>query len=305
MTIETAPAPARRPTPPSARGSSAASSRRARRTSATTSARSATTSRLQAEYDTIYCIVDYHALTSLHDPDALRARTREMAAALVALGLDPDRCILFVQSHRPEHTELAWLLVTVTPVSWLERTPDLQGEEARTSPTTSTTACSRTRSCRPPTSSSTRRRCVPGRQGPGRAPGAVARDRPRASTDLRRDLPRAAGGLHRGAGRARHGRRPEDEQVDRQHHRDPRPTPDVIRRQVMSMVTDTQRILRTDPGPAGGLQRLPAAPLLRRRLRDDLGRRADGADRLRRHQAAARRADHRATTPRPASATRS
>ena len=79
--------------------------------------------RLQAEYDTIYCIVDYHALTSLHDPDALRARTREMGAALVALGLDPDRCILFVQSHRPEHTELAWLLMTVTPVSWLERTP--------------------------------------------------------------------------------------------------------------------------------------------------------------------------------------
>ena len=46
-----------------------------------------------------------------------------MAAALLALGLDPERCTLFVQSHRPEHTELAWLLATVTPVSWLERTP--------------------------------------------------------------------------------------------------------------------------------------------------------------------------------------
>jgi tryptophanyl-tRNA synthetase len=46
-----------------------------------------------------------------------------MAAGLLALGLDPDRCTLFVQSHRPEHTELAWLLMTVTPVSWLERTP--------------------------------------------------------------------------------------------------------------------------------------------------------------------------------------
>ena len=79
--------------------------------------------RLQWEYEAIYCIVDYHALTSLHDPDALRLRTREMAATLVALGLDPDVCILFVQSHRPEHTELAWLLATVTPVSWLERTP--------------------------------------------------------------------------------------------------------------------------------------------------------------------------------------
>src|SRR4029077_13828203 len=78
---------------------------------------------LQAEYEAIYCIVDYHALTSTHEPDVLRERTREMAAGLLALGLDPDRCTLFVQSHRPEHTELAWLLCTVTPVSWLERTP--------------------------------------------------------------------------------------------------------------------------------------------------------------------------------------
>ncbi len=79
--------------------------------------------RLQSEYEAIYCIVDYHALTSTHDAERLRRQTREMAAALLALGLDPDRCTLFVQSHRPEHTELAWLLMTVTPVSWLERTP--------------------------------------------------------------------------------------------------------------------------------------------------------------------------------------
>ena len=79
--------------------------------------------KLQSEYEAIYCIVDYHALTSLHDADRLRRQTREMAAALLALGLDPERCTLFVQSHRPEHTELAWLLATVTPVSWLERTP--------------------------------------------------------------------------------------------------------------------------------------------------------------------------------------
>jgi tryptophanyl-tRNA synthetase len=79
--------------------------------------------RLQWEYEALYCIVDYHALTSLHDPEALRVRTREMAATLIALGLDPERCILFVQSHRPEVTELAWILTTVTPVSWLERTP--------------------------------------------------------------------------------------------------------------------------------------------------------------------------------------
>ena len=79
--------------------------------------------RLQWDYEATYCIVDYHALTSTHDAARLRRQTREMAAALLALGLDPERCTLFVQSHRPEHTELAWLLATVTPVSWLERTP--------------------------------------------------------------------------------------------------------------------------------------------------------------------------------------
>jgi tryptophanyl-tRNA synthetase len=86
--------------------------------------------RLQSEYEAIYCIVDYHALTSTHDAERLRRQTREMAAALLALGLDPDRCTLFVQSHRPEHTELAWLLMTVTPVSWLERTPTYKEKKA-------------------------------------------------------------------------------------------------------------------------------------------------------------------------------
>ena len=70
--------------------------------------------KLQWEYEAIYCIVDYHALTSLHDPDALRERTREMAATLVALGLDPERCILFVQSQVPEHAQLAWVLGCIT-----------------------------------------------------------------------------------------------------------------------------------------------------------------------------------------------
>lgn len=89
--------------------------------------------KLQDEYEAIYCIVDYHALTSTHDPNLLRERTRDMAASLLALGLDPERCTLFVQSHRPEHTELAWLLATVTPVSWLERTPTYK-EKRETQP---------------------------------------------------------------------------------------------------------------------------------------------------------------------------
>jgi tryptophanyl-tRNA synthetase len=86
---------------------------------------------LAEQYEAIYCIVDYHALTSTHDADVLRARTREMAAGLLSLGLDPDRCTLFVQSHRPEHTELMWLLATVTPVSWLERTPTYKEKVAQ------------------------------------------------------------------------------------------------------------------------------------------------------------------------------
>jgi tryptophanyl-tRNA synthetase len=87
--------------------------------------------RLQHEYEAIYCIVDYHALTSTHDGALLRQRTLAMAASLLALGLDPDRCTLFVQSHRPEVTELAWLLATVTPVSWLERTPTFKEKKVQ------------------------------------------------------------------------------------------------------------------------------------------------------------------------------
>ena len=78
---------------------------------------------LQDRYEAIYCIVDYHALTSVHDPDRLRRQTLEMAASLIALGLNPEKCTLFVQSDRPEVTELCWLLNTVTPVGWLLRTP--------------------------------------------------------------------------------------------------------------------------------------------------------------------------------------
>jgi tryptophanyl-tRNA synthetase len=57
--------------------------------------------KLQCEYEAIYCIVDYHALTSTHDADSLRGATREMAGRLLALGPRPERCTLFVQSHRP------------------------------------------------------------------------------------------------------------------------------------------------------------------------------------------------------------
>lgn len=65
---------------------------------------------LQDDYDALYCVVDLHALTVAPDPVALRERTRRTAAQYLAAGVDPERSILFVQSHVSEHAELAWLL---------------------------------------------------------------------------------------------------------------------------------------------------------------------------------------------------
>jgi tryptophanyl-tRNA synthetase len=78
---------------------------------------------LQDAYEAIYAIVDYHALTTVHDGGELRSLTHEMVLDLLAVGLDPDRCALIRQSDFPEHAELAWIFNTVTPVSWAERTP--------------------------------------------------------------------------------------------------------------------------------------------------------------------------------------
>jgi tryptophanyl-tRNA synthetase len=85
---------------------------------------------LSQKYEAIYCVVDYHALTHVHDPELLRRQTLEMAAALIALGLDPERCTIFVQSDRPEVTELCWIFNTVTPVGWLQRTPTYKEKRA-------------------------------------------------------------------------------------------------------------------------------------------------------------------------------
>ena len=64
---------------------------------------------LQDSYDAFYCVVDLHAITVPQDPALLPRRTRVAAAQLLGAGLDPDRCTLFVQSHVPEHSELAWV----------------------------------------------------------------------------------------------------------------------------------------------------------------------------------------------------
>jgi tryptophanyl-tRNA synthetase len=69
---------------------------------------------LQDTHDAFYCVVDLHAITVPHDPALLRKRTQIAAAQLFGFGLDPKRCTVFVQSHVPEHTELAWVLSCLT-----------------------------------------------------------------------------------------------------------------------------------------------------------------------------------------------
>ncbi|MGH7482180.1 MAG: tryptophan--tRNA ligase [Longimicrobiales bacterium] len=76
---------------------------------------------LQDEADCIYCIVDYHAVTGNYEPATLPQRTFDLAISYLAVGLDPDRCTMFVQSDVPAHTELMWLLNTVAPIGELER----------------------------------------------------------------------------------------------------------------------------------------------------------------------------------------
>mgnify|MGYP003321446652 FL=1 len=75
----------------------------------------------QHEHDSFYCAVDLHAVTVQQDPDELRAKTLETMATLVAVGLDPEVCTLFVQSHVPYHTELSWLLECTVSFGELRR----------------------------------------------------------------------------------------------------------------------------------------------------------------------------------------
>jgi tryptophanyl-tRNA synthetase len=75
----------------------------------------------QHEFDALYCVVDLHALTVAHDPDELRSLTLELFSSLMAVGLDPDVCTLFVQSHVHEHAELSWLLECTASYGELRR----------------------------------------------------------------------------------------------------------------------------------------------------------------------------------------
>ena len=76
---------------------------------------------LQDGHDCIYCVVDLHAITTFQDPKALGLQTREMAATLLAIGIDPAKHILFLQSHVRAHVQLAWIFNCVARLGWLNR----------------------------------------------------------------------------------------------------------------------------------------------------------------------------------------
>ncbi|MCD4704828.1 tryptophan--tRNA ligase [bacterium] len=76
---------------------------------------------LQDKYNCIYSVVDLHAITINYDPEKYQERVLKTVIDLLAMGIDPQKSILFVQSQVPEHTELCWLLNTITPVSELQR----------------------------------------------------------------------------------------------------------------------------------------------------------------------------------------
>ena len=201
---------------------------------------------LQDDGDAIYCIVDYHALTSTHDPERIRNNTRDMAITLLALGLDLSKSVLFRQSDRPEHAELAYLLSTVVPVTWVERTPSFKEKKRDqpqdvnhallTYPVLQTADIAIYHARRVPVGKDQAAhlelareivRAFNRRYGEYFVePEAVFTDSPVIlGTDGVQKMSKSLGNTIEILG---------DE--------------DVVRKQVMSMVTDTQRIKRTDPG---------------------------------------------------------
>jgi len=86
---------------------------------------------LQADHEAFYCVVDLHAITVEQDPEKLRRRTRLAAAQMLALGVDPDRSTVFVQSHVPEHTQLCWVLECLTGFGEASRMTQFKDKSAK------------------------------------------------------------------------------------------------------------------------------------------------------------------------------
>ena len=86
---------------------------------------------IQCSYESIFCIVDLHAITVYQKPDELSSKIRETAALFIAAGIDPEQSSIVVQSSIPGHAELAWLLSCVTPLGWLYRMTQFKAKAER------------------------------------------------------------------------------------------------------------------------------------------------------------------------------
>ncbi|MFV2085757.1 tryptophan--tRNA ligase [Micromonospora sp. LOL_021] len=86
---------------------------------------------MQDTHDTFYCVVDLHAITAGHDPQVLRQRTRVAVAQLLAAGLDPGRCTLFVQSQVPQHAQLGWVMGCITGFGEASRMTQFKDKSAK------------------------------------------------------------------------------------------------------------------------------------------------------------------------------
>lgn len=85
----------------------------------------------QDEKENFFCIVDLHSLTIPQDPADLHHQTRSLAAVLLASGIDPEKSVLFIQSHVPAHSEACWLLNCITPLGWLQRMTQFKDKSAK------------------------------------------------------------------------------------------------------------------------------------------------------------------------------
>ena len=157
---------------------------------------------IQYDYECIFCIVDLHAITVHQEPAELRAKILEIAALFLAAGIDPKLSSIMVQSAVPAHAELAWMLTCVTPVGWLERMTQYKAKAAKQESVGDGLL-------QYPVLMAAdillyQAGIVPGRRGPGAAPGTDARYRAALQLAFRRHLRRAR---HQPAGRrrARHG----------------------------------------------------------------------------------------------------
>ncbi|MCU1258006.1 MAG: tryptophanyl-tRNA synthetase [Bryobacterales bacterium] len=86
--------------------------------------------KIQHSYESIFCIVDLHAVTVYQKPEELRAKILEIAALFLAAGIDPKHSSIIVQSSVPAHSELAWMLTCVTPMGWLQRMTQFKAKSA-------------------------------------------------------------------------------------------------------------------------------------------------------------------------------